>query len=96
MTLTVNVPEGRRDAIVENLRSRGAGSHPSTTRLDQEVAIKMDAPLVHLLDYGRDLAALTGGAGRFDLAFKVYRPLMTGPGFDPAPDLFPPAAAMRA
>jgi elongation factor G len=72
--LEISVPEDCVGDIIGDLSSRrghplGMEPRPGVTRIDAEV------PMAEVLDYARDLRAITGGRGEYTVAFERYEEL---------------------
>ncbi|MDQ3103025.1 MAG: elongation factor G [Actinomycetota bacterium] len=72
--LAISVPEDAVGDVIGDLSSRrghplGMGAKPGATLIEAEV------PMAEVLDYARDLRAITGGRGEFTMAFERYEEL---------------------
>ena len=90
MRVEVTTPADCVGDVIGDLESRRGVIDATGARGDAQVIVAK-VPLANMIGYRDPLSSLTGGRARFQMVFDGY-----GPAPDPDPDLFPPAAAMRA
>ena len=72
--LAIHVPEDAVGDVIGDLSSRRGHPLGVTPRLGA-TEIAAEAPLAEVLDYARDLHAITGGRGEYTIAFERYEEL---------------------
>jgi elongation factor G len=91
MKVEVAAPEDFVGDVISDLVGRRGAIHGADQRADTQVIVVM-APLADMFGYAEALRSMTHGRATFRMVFDHYAPVST----DPDPDLFPPAAAVRA
>jgi elongation factor G len=93
MKAQVTTPSVCVGDVVDDLRSR-RGQIKDVDSRDGPQVIKAVVPLANMLGYVSTLRVMTQGGASFHMEFDHYQ--VVPEASDPDPDLFPPAAAMRA
>jgi elongation factor G len=95
MRMAVTTPEVFVGDVIGDLNARRGMITGSVYRRDS-VVITGDVPLSNLFGYAHTLGAMSQGEAEFEMEFDRYEVMPPLDQTDPDPDLFPPAAAMRA
>jgi len=95
MKVEVVIPEDHIGDVIMDLNRRRGMIQGTAQRDGAEVIIAM-VPLSHMLSYANTLRPMTHGRAQFTMCYDHYERVPRARHPDPDPDLFPPAAAMRA
>jgi elongation factor G len=93
MKVEVVTPDEYVGDVIGDLNSRRGRIQGSETRGDAQV-VRALVSLANMLGYVSYLRSMTQGQAKFTMEYDHYEPVDIVP--DSGPDLFPPAAAMRA
>jgi elongation factor G len=91
MKVEVTTPEAYVGDVIGDLNARRAMIQGTDQRGNAQVIIAM-VPLANMFSYVNTLRSMSQGRAQFHMEYDHYEPVL--PGQDP--DLFPPAAAIRA
>ena len=94
MNVEVLTPEDYVDGVIEGLKDRRGQIHRVEARDDGQ-AITASVPLANMFGYAAALRTCADANADFAMTFSHYAPCPIVMA-EPDPDLFPPAAAMRA
>ena len=92
MKVEVLTPDEYMGDVIGDLNSRRGQIQGTETRGNAQVVTAF-VPLANMFGYAAGLASQTDGHGTFEMSFNGYAPVDLP---TKEPDLFPPAAAMRA
>jgi elongation factor G len=95
MQVEVTTPEDFIGDVIGDLTRRRGMIQGTDQRGDAHI-IAADVPLSNMFGYANTLRSMSQGRADFSMRYDHYGRVPRPRGLDPDPDLFPPAAAMRA